>query len=121
MTTKTIKIALGSVVAVQSDITPVGSEINVGDLADLFPHNFAGVEFFSDDQGTAAQATAGSVTISAKTAVNPQAYDEIKDGVIDATALRTVSFAGNITDLKAVASGVEGATHYRLNLYQNRD
>lgn len=109
----------------KSAVVPVGTAITIGESGGATigyeaPFCFAGVEFFSDDTGTeAAYATpsAGTVAFAVTTHVNPQFTDAIPTPSINASAPESVSWEAPTKTVVATASGVTGATHWRLNLW----
>ena len=108
----------------QSAIVAVGTPVTLGTPAETLdldsPHSFAGIELFADAAGaTPAAASAGTFTVTVKTSVNPQGYDTVDGGTIDATALSTASWdAPTIGVLVTPTSAAGAATYYRVNVHQ---
>ena len=97
----------------------VGNTINLT-LDWDFAHAFAGIDFFSDAElTTPVEPTAGTVTLTALTIVCEK-FQDLQNGVIDATDRKVIDFACNVVTLKAVPTGIVGATHYRLKVSTNR-
>ncbi len=79
-------------------------------------HNFAGVVFYSDAEGTTAvQPSAGTATFTVRLVVQPQAFQDITNGALsDLTVPCQVNWAGNTHTARVTLADVAGATHCRL-------
>lgn len=99
-----------------SDIATVATTITLPDLRPTQTHYFAGVEFFSDADGTPATPSAGTVTVTVITAVNPQVAESITNGEIDATAPTTVDWASPTSSAIFTPDSIAAATHWRVNV-----
>lgn len=98
--------------------------VSVGSITiatnDLRPRNFAGVEFYSDAEGTTSVTpTAGNITFTAELSVLPEVFQDITGGTVTATSNASVNFAGNPTRVRATFSGITGADFARLRVTQN--
>lgn len=85
---------------------------------------FVALKYYDADPtaGAANEVTpgAGSVVITTKLVVHNQ-YVSIIDGTFDATLVTIFSsFVGNVSDVRAVPTGITTATHYELIVSQNR-
>lgn len=99
---------------IESDVTPIGSVINLPGIDITKAHCFAGVQFFSDAAGeTVATPTTGTVVISVVT-LNTVIPENITSPTIDASLPTTVSWASNTRRVLATPNGVDVATHYKL-------
>ena len=122
--TETSTDALGRARVHKTIPVPVGTPITIGEAGGATigheePFVFAGVEFFSSDSGLEADwvtPTAGSCTFVVTTLDNPQFTDAITVPTVDATAPELVSWEGPTKRVTVTATGVTGATHWRLNL-----
>jgi hypothetical protein len=107
-----------------SEIEPVASTITL--TLDRKQHSkahaYLGVEFFSDALGaTPVTASAGTVTATVSTAVNPQGSEALTGGgVIDATALSTLDWSGNTREVVCTPAALATAVYWRVNLILNR-
>lgn len=105
---------------VESDVTSIGTTIILDDLDLTRPHCFAGVQFFLDAAGLMpAVPTAGSVVVTAQTINSQPVYETVPGGVITASDPTTATWSGNTKAVKAIPSGVDVATHYKLILTFN--
>ncbi len=79
-------------------------------------HNFAGVVFYSDAEGTTAvQPSAGTATYEVKLVVQPQAFQSTPNNVLtDLTVPCQINWAGNTEAVQVTLDSVVGATHARL-------
>lgn len=78
-------------------------------------HNFAGVVFFNDPQGSVfVTPTAGMATFTVKLVVQPQAFQAIPNNVLDVTVACQVNWAGNTLSVQVDLTGVTGVSHARL-------
>ena len=98
-----------------SGISAVGDIINLGNIDVSKPHCFVGAQFFADGEGILqAIPDAGTVTIAVETLNTTPVVEDIPDGIIDATAPCTRSWAANTRRVIATPSGITVATHYRI-------
>ena len=80
-----------------------------------YVHSFAGVVFYDDAEGqTPVQPTAGTSTFNVMLEVQPQAYQEVPNNVLNADTPDQVDWAGNTLSVRAVFSGIAGATYAML-------
>lgn len=107
----------------RSVIVPVGDTITLEATEDpgmsrVSPHGFAGIEFLdgAGDGANVVAATGGTATIEVRTTVNPSAWESFANNEIDCTAPTTPNWDGTILAVRAVPSGITGATHYRLRV-----
>lgn len=104
----------------RSALTPVGDTISLGVYA-LQPRGYIGVKFFDSlDETVAAQvdATAGSVALSAQTAVTSTPEDGLLSAAqIVAASPITVTYTAPVELVQATPSGVAGAAGYRLFVF----
>lgn len=78
-------------------------------------HHFAGIVFYNEEEGTTpVQPSAGTITFTIKTIVQPHGFQAITDGTISATAPNQVDWAGNTIEVLATFTNVVGATHARM-------
>jgi len=99
----------------QSAVTPVGNEVTINDLDITKPHCFAGVQFFSDADGTTpATPGAGTVALNIQTFNNAPIFESFEGNVIAGNNPLTMSWAANTLKVKATPSGITVATHYKL-------
>lgn len=79
-------------------------------------HNFAGVVFYSDADGTTeVQPSAGTATFVVRLVVQPQAFQAVPNNVLsDLTVPCQVDWAGNTHTVRVTLADVAGATHCRL-------
>ena len=98
-----------------SGIVTVATIIDLGNIDATKTHCFVGAQFFADAEGLAqAIPDAGTVTISVETLNTTPVAEAIPDGVIDAIAPCTKSWAANTRRVVATPSGITIATHYRI-------
>lgn len=105
-----------------SDYVTIGTTIDFdstsGTALDTeLPHGFVGIELATESGGeySPSTSTAGTVTITVGTVVNPGALEAFPNNVIDCSAPTTTSWEANLTRIRAVPSGIDGpATHWRL-------
>lgn len=103
----------------QSDMTEVASNIVFTDLP-VGTTFYVGFNTFSDADGTPANATAGTVDISVKTAVSNQDWEEVGTNysMVDLTTLKIQ--LGPLTAIRAVpdtAISGNSVSHYRMVIY----
>lgn len=104
-----------------SDVTAIGSNIQIDEIDVVKTHCFCGVRFFADAAGAVeATPTAGTITITIKTVnTDPRFEDPISSNVITAATPDTIGWAANTRSVKAVQSGLDVATHYQLTVTCN--
>ena len=98
-------------------IAIVGGALVLDELTDRSRvHNFAGVVFYSDAEGTTAvQPSAGTATFTVRLVVQPQAFQSFPRNVIDDLSVPCqVNLAANTEEVRATLAGIVGATHARL-------
>ncbi len=105
---------------IEGDITPVGDTITVSAPDATQPHCFAGCQFFSDEIGTPAVPSAGTVAITIETINTEPIFEAVPANVINADAPLTISWAANTKRVRATPTGIVGATHYRLVVTANQ-
>lgn len=100
---------------IESVVTTVASGSITLQIDENYPHNFAGVVFYNDAGGvTPVTPSAGTVEFTVKTVNQPQGFQAILNGTVDANAPNQVSWDGNALEVLATFTGVTGATHARL-------
>ena len=104
-----------SITFVESAVVTVGTVITLNELDITRLHCFAGVQFFSDAEGTIPVIpSAGTVQIEIQTINTAPVFELAFDHLIVASAPTTVTWAANTQAIKATPIGVTGATHYKL-------
>ncbi len=99
----------------QSEVTAIAAGDLILDVDVTYPHNFAGLIWYNDAEGvTPVTPTGGTITITIKTPVQPQGYQEISGGVLSADVVSQVDWAANTEQVKAVFDTITGATYVRL-------
>ena len=107
---------------IESVVVEVGDTIDITGLAADYPHNFLGVQFFSDAAGLVpATPGAGTGTITIETINNENVFEAIPDSVIDATLPTTVSWDANTKSFRVVPAGITTATHWKAVWTGNRN
>lgn len=83
-------------------------------------HAFIGLTYL-DGGGSVVTPSAGTVTITVKTTVNPEVDEAITGGTaVDVTAaLNSFSFAANAESVTVTPTGVTGATDVRIRITTN--
>ncbi len=104
---------------ITSVIVTVATTIDIVGRED-FPHNFLGIQFFSDANGTPATAGAGTGTVTVETINNEGVFEAPPSNVITAATPTTVSWDGNTKAIKIVPAGITTATHWRAVYTSNR-
>ncbi len=100
---------------VESEVVAVGTIITLSELDITKLRCFAGVQFFSDAEGTIpAIPSAGTVQIEIQTINTMPVFELAFDHVIIASAPTTVTWAANTQSVRATPTGVTGVTHYKL-------
>lgn len=102
-----------------SDVTPIGSAARLT-LEPHIPHGVAWIEFFasSDPSGAKVVPTAGTVTLAGILPGEPGYTVALTDGAIPADAPELRTWSAPFYALSASTSGITGATHYRVVVYQ---
>lgn len=112
-------LGMGSIVS-ESTIQAIATYTWILDAeAALYPHNFIGVEFFSDAIGTPATPSSGTYTIQVETTELPDVFQDPANNSVTASSPISVSFAGNPVSIKMTPNTIVGATHFRINLTSN--
>ena len=100
---------------VESAVVSVGTVINLSGLDITRLHCFAGVQFFSDAEGTIPVIpSAGTVGIEIQTINTAPVFELAVDHTIVASVPTTLTWAANTQAVRATPIGVIGATHYKL-------
>ena len=100
-----------------SDVEQVsGGSLTIDlEVEETYRHCFAGIEFYSDANGnTSVLPSAGSITFSIRTANQPNGFQTFPSNVVDPTAPDQVNWAANTQLVRAVITGITGATHARM-------
>lgn len=101
----------------ESPVTAVseGSTIDLN-VEPSFVHNYAGVVFYSDAEGTTvATPSAGTATFTCQVVVQPQGFQAVPDNALDVTTLPDqVDWAGNTEVVRVTFTGVTGASYAKL-------
>ncbi len=106
---------------VESVVVAVADTIDLTGLDSDFPHNFLGVQFFSDAAGLVPVTPgAGSGVVTVETINNENVFESIPDSTIDATAPSTVSWDANSKSVRIVPAGITTATHWKAVWTGNR-
>lgn len=99
------------------DVSIDNSEI-ILELSTGFVHNFVGVVYYASVDGLPAlqpiALSAGQAEITVMTMCQPHGYQSISGGILLATEFAQADWHGNSMKVKAVFTGVQGATHARL-------
>lgn len=91
------------------------------DIDSNYSHNFAGLVYFNDANGdTPVTPSAGSATLTIKTANQPQGFQSIAAGALDATTISQADWDGNSLQANFSFSGITGATHVRAIVTGNQ-
>lgn len=90
----------------------------LGDFTNL-THVFLGVQLL-DISGDPIEDSAGSLAITIKT-INTEWYEAPPTATIDATALATISWAGNTTAIKVVPTGLTDTVTWKVVATANRN
>ena len=99
----------------ESLVFTVGTTITLEDLDVIKPHCFAGVQFFSDSDGLVpVTPSAGHMDISVQTVNSTPVFEPIRTSRIEASTPTTLSWAANTKGVRAIPSGVVGASYYKL-------
>lgn len=78
-------------------------------------HWFAGVLYYSDADGTAlVTPTTGTVVIKAKSVVQPQGFQVLTNGNLNAALVNQADWSDNTIQARAEIAGVDVATHVRF-------
>ena len=93
-------------------------ELPVGAVSPGLTHCFVGIQQFEADGVTPVLAGAGAYQISIKT-INSKVWENLT-GTINATAPSTQNFASNVSQVRAVPTGVTTAVTYSLHVTANR-
>lgn len=103
-------------------ITPVTLVANTHELvAPISPglsHCFVGIQQFDTDGVTPVLGGAGVYQISVKF-INSEVWEDLSS-TIDATAPSTQNFAGNVSAIRCVPTGITTAVNYSLHITANR-
>lgn len=106
---------------VLGDITPVGSVSVIGALHGLkynLPGFTAAIRYYSDEDGTLATPSGGTVTVSVTSTASNQ-DTAITGGQLTSTDVTAyVDWRHYCTKLTATPAAVTGATHYQLVVVQ---
>lgn len=105
----------------EGEIMPVseGAEITL-DIDASYRHHFAGVEFYSDENGeNAVVPSAGDVAYTVRTPLQPAFYQPFFNSTLSATTPDQANWATNTNTVKATLNGIAGATHCRLRVCSN--
>ena len=98
-----------------SSVTAIGSVIELDGLNAIYPHCFAGVQFFSDSAGlNEAIPTTGTLLFRIKTVNTNPRYEAPPVDTIQANAPSTISWAANTQGIKVTPTGIDVALYYRL-------
>lgn len=98
-----------------TEVFPVSNGFVELEIGNSRVHNFAGMVFFNDAQGDVfVTPTAGTATFTVKLVVQPQAFQEITNNVLDITMPCQVNWAANTLVVRADLTDIVGATHARL-------
>ncbi len=99
----------------ESETFAVGDIITLGELDITKPHCFAGVQFFSDAEGTlSVSPSAGTVLIEIQTVNTAPVFEPALNNLITVNAPTTVSWACNTQSVRATPAGITGAAFYKL-------
>jgi hypothetical protein len=74
-----------------------------------------------DNVGLVCDPTAGTFTVTAKTAVN-DSFEAVEDGVIDAATITTVAIGGTVQQVRVTPAAVSGdsVTNYKVRVVNRR-
>ncbi len=93
-------------------------ELPVGAVSPGMTHCFVGIQQFESNGTTPDLAGAGTYKISVKF-LNSEVWEDLA-GTIDGTAPSTMNFAGNVSQVRAVPTGITTAVRYSLHVTANR-
>jgi len=90
------------------------------ELDPSYRHSFAGVEFYSDAEGTTpVTPSGGTVTFELKTPLQPNAFQSFTLNAISAASADQVNWGTNALAVRATLSSVVGAAYARLRATMN--
>ena len=100
----------------QSVVSSSAHPVSITDMDVTKPHCFAGVQFYSDAEGTVeAIPTTGTITITVRTVNTSPRYETLLSiNVIQAATPTTICWAANTIEVVATPSGVDVAPYYRM-------
>ncbi len=105
--------------AANTPVTPIANtHILTAPVSPGMTHCFVGIQQFESDGTTPGLSGAGSYQISVKF-VNSEVWEDLS-GTIDATAPTTQNFAGNVSAVRCVPTGITTVVKYSLHLTANR-
>jgi len=100
--------------------TPTPHEISTGDLIQdvdpSYPHNYAGIIFYSDAAGTTkVLPSGGTITFTIATEQQPSDFQDVIDGTgVDAMVPNQVDWNSNSLQVKAEFTSITGASYARI-------
>ena len=108
--------------SIPEDVT-VDNTAMILKLSSGFVHNFVGVVYYANVEGLNAlqpvAIAAGQALISVKTMCQPHGFQEISGGLLLANEFAQADWHGNSIEVRAIFTGIEGATHARLYVTGN--
>lgn len=105
----------------ESEVTAIGSIVELTAIDFAKPHCFLGVQFFSDSAGlTPSVPTTGTITAKIKT-YNSQIFELFPESNFSAANPATLSWAANTVAVQVIPSSIDVATFYRVVLTANEN